>query len=274
MRDEWQRVDTLAVLFRDHFETPPKVVVVLGSGLGQVAEHLDDKQSVFTSELDGYPESTVSGHRGVVHCGTLKGVPVMILEGRVHLYEGYSPAEVVRPLRAAVTFGAQIALLTNAAGGIDPGYAPGQLMLISDHLNLTGKSPLTGPNDDTRGPRFPDMTDIYDSSLRVLAKQHAEALGISLAEGIYAGLLGPTYETPAEVCMLAVFGATAVGMSTVQEAIACRHLGARLLGISCITNPAAGISKTPLNHEEVEQTSAHASLDLAKLIISLTGALS
>lgn len=273
MNDEWRRVDALAAAFGDRFESPPEAVIVLGSGLGDVAEHLEDKRSVASSDLDGYPRSTVSGHRGTVHAGTLSGVPVMILQGRVHLYEGYSPEEVVRPLRAAVTLGARTVILTNAAGGVDPGFAPGQLMLISDHLNLTFKSPLTGPNDDRRGPRFPDMTDTYDPALRALARERAAALGIPLAAGVYAGLPGPTYETPAEVRMLAALGASAVGMSTVQEAIACRHLGARIAGISCITNPAAGIAGTPLDHEEVERAGAAAAKDLARLIISFAGGL-
>jgi purine-nucleoside phosphorylase len=274
MKNEWQQVDRLAAAFGERFETVPKVVIVLGSGLGQAVKSLDNGKTAAASDLEGYPESTVSGHGGRVHCGTLSDVPAMILQGRVHLYEGYSPEEVVRPLRAAVTLGADTVVITNAAGGVNPGFAPGQLMLISDHLNLTGTSPLRGPNDDTRGPRFPDMTDTYDSKLRDLVKRQAAALNLSLAEGVYAGLVGPTYETPAEVRMLAALGADAVGMSTVQEAIACRHLGARIIGISCISNPAAGISRAPLNHEEVERTGAKASALLAELVISLTGALS
>jgi purine-nucleoside phosphorylase len=210
----------------------------------------------------------------MVHQGKLKTTDIMIIQGRVHLYEGYTPEEVVRPLRAAVTWGVENVVLTNAAGGIDAGFAPGQLMLITDHLNLTGQSPLVGRNDDRRGPRFPDMTDAYDPGLRRLARQCAAPLGISLKEGVYAGLLGPSYETPAEVGMLAGLGASAVGMSTVQEAIAVRHLGARLLGLSCITNAAAGISETPLNHEEVEEAGALASGQLADLIVAIVGAMS
>ncbi len=272
--NEWQRVDALAQAFRDRFGDPPEAVIVLGSGLGRVADRLEDGASCPAEALESYPESTVSGHQGVVHSGRMNGVPVMILQGRVHLYEGYTPEEVVRPLRAAITFGAKTAVITNAAGGVNPGFAPGQLMLISDHLNLTGTSPLRGPNDDTRGPRFPDLTEVWDPALRRQVSRRAEALGVALAEGVYAGLVGPTYETPAEVRMLATLGVDAVGMSTVQEAIACRHLGARIAGISCITNPAAGISEAPLNHVEVERAGAKASADLAELIVSLTGALS
>lgn len=274
MNQEWQRVDDLAADFKARFDRPPKLAAVLGSGLGGVADRLGDRVTVPANELRGYPASTVSGHLGAVHVGNMDGVRMMILQGRVHLYEGYPPAEVVRAVRAAITFGAEIVLLTNAAGGIDPAFRPGQLMLIADHLNLTGASPLVGPNDEARGPRFPDLTDLYDAELRTLARQQADTLNMALAEGVYAGLLGPTYETPAEVRMLAALGASAVGMSTVQEAIAVRHLGARLLAVSCITNPAAGISKTPLNHEEVEKAGADASDALAKLIVSIAGALS
>ena len=271
--NEWQRVDALADALGKRFGPPPKAVIVLGSGLGRVANRLEDRQSVPAADLEGYPESTVSGHQGVVHGGCLNGMQVMIFQGRVHLYEGYTPEEVVRPLRAAITFGAKTAIITNAAGGVNPRFTPGQLMLIADHLNLTGTSPLRGPNDDTRGPRFPDLTDVWHPPLRQVVKDRAEKLGIALAEGVYAGLMGPTYETPAEVKMLATLGVDAVGMSTVQEAIACRHLGAQIVGISCITNPAAGISKTPLNHSEVEQAGSRASADLAELIISMTGVL-
>ncbi len=269
MSGEWQRVDALAGAFGERFGEPPDVVVVLGSGLGKVADSLAAKQSVAAGDLPGYPVSTVSGHEGRVHLGDLGGTRVMIFQGRVHLYEGYRPEEVVRPLRAAVTFGARTAVLTNAAGGIDPTLPAGSLMVVDDHLNLTGTSVLLGQNDDTRGPRFPDMTGVYSAALRQRADRCAEALGIRLGHGVYAGLLGPTYETPAEVRMLAALGASAVGMSTVQEAIALRHMGSRLMAVSCITNPAAGISKTPLNHEEVEAAGLAASEDLVKLLVAL-----
>jgi purine-nucleoside phosphorylase len=269
MREEWKRVDALAGALGDHFGDPPDAVVVLGSGLGKVADSLDDKQSVLSADLPGYPESTVSGHQGRAHMGTLGGTRVMIYQGRVHLYEGCRPEEVVRPLRAAVAFGAKTAVLTNAAGGIDPALPAGSLMIIDDHLNLTGRSVLLGPNDDARGPRFPDMSEVYGADLRRGLDACARRLGIRVGHGVYAGLLGPTYETPAEVRMLAALGASAVGMSTVQEAIALRHMGARIAAVSCITNPAAGISKTPLNHEEVEAAGLAASEELVKLLVAL-----
>ena len=266
--DEWTQVDALAGAMDDCFKEPPDAVLVLGSGLGSVADRLGDKLSVPVAELPHYPQSTVVGHAGMLHQGRVGDRTVLIQQGRVHLYEGYSPAEVVRPLRAAVRRGASLAVLTNAAGGLDPSFSPGDLMLIEDHLNLTGTSPLLGPNDDSRGPRFPDMSEAYDPALRTQLKGCAATLGVSLHSGVYAGLPGPTYETPAEVRMLQLLGASAVGMSTVQEVIAVRHMGAAAAAISCITNPAAGLSKTALNHEEVSEAGARAAADLARLLIA------
>jgi len=186
--------------------------------------------------------------------GSLGGTPVCAMQGRVHLYEGHAPADVVRGVRAMITLGANVIVLTNAAGGIRRDLAPGSLMLIEDHLNLTATSPLLGPNDDSLGPRFPALSDAYDPSLCTLALKVARAGRFKLKAGVYAGLLGPAYETPAEVRMLRSWGADAVGMSTVLETIAARHMGARVLGISCITNRAAGLSKTPPDHAEVQAT--------------------
>ena len=266
--EEWTHVDALADALADRFKAPPDAVLVLGSGLGSVADSLGDKISVPTAELPHYPQSTVVGHAGMLHQGKVGDRTVLIQQGRVHLYEGYSPAEVVRPLRAAIRRGASLAVLTNAAGGLDPSFSPGDLMLIEDHLNLTGTSPLLGPNDDSRGPRFPDMSEAYDPALRAQLKECAAKIGVPLRSGVYAGLLGPTYETPAEVRMLQSLGASAVGMSTVQEVIAVRHMGAAAAAISCITNPAAGLSKTALNHEEVSEAGARAAADLARLLIA------
>lgn len=204
-------------------------------------------------------QSGVAGHRGRFVIGTLGGVAVCAMQGRVHLYEGHSPSEVVRGVRAMIAFGAKVIVLTNAAGGIRKDLAPGDLMLIEDHLNLTGQSPLTGPNDDALGPRFPALSDAYDKALRTLAEDVARAQRFVLRSGVYAGLLGPAYETPAEVRMLRTLGADAVGMSTVLETIAARHMGARVLGISCVTNVAAGLSDTAPDHAEVQATAKIAS---------------
>ena len=198
--------------------------------------------------------SGVAGHRGNFVLGTLGGVSVCAMQGRVHLYEGHRPDDVVRGVRAMVALGAPIIVLTNAAGGIRKDLAAGDLMLIEDHINLTASSPLTGPNDDALGPRFPALSDAYDPALRALAQRVAKALHHTLRSGVYAGVLGPAYETPAEIRMLRTLGADAVGMSTVLETIAARHMGARVLGVSCITNLAAGLSKTPPDHAEVQAT--------------------
>jgi purine-nucleoside phosphorylase len=266
---EWKQIDQLTKALTDRFGAPPQIALVLGSGLGGVAETLDQRQSMESNLLPGWPTSTVSGHVGQVHVGKIKNTRVMIMRGRVHLYEGYSPTEVVRPVRAAVSWGAQTVILTNAAGGIDPSAIPGGLMVIADQINLTGENPLAGPNDDTRGPRFPDMTGLYDPELHAHALARAEELGTKSCAGVYAGLKGPTYETPAEVRMLATLGAHAVGMSTVLEAIAARHLGAKLAGICCITNQAAGLQGTKLDHKDVQIAGEKATADLARLLTAL-----
>jgi purine-nucleoside phosphorylase len=204
------------------------------------------------------PVSHVVGHAGKLVLGAAEGVPVVAMQGRVHLYEGHPPRDVVFGLRVCLRLGAQTVIVTNAAGGSNPQFRPGDLMLIEDHLNLSGTSSVAGPNEDALGPRFPDMTDAYDRHLRALALEAASAAGFQLVRGVYAGLLGPQYETPAEIRMLQRLGADAVGMSTVLETIAARHMGARVLGISCITNQAAGISPTPLDHAEVQETAGHA----------------
>jgi purine-nucleoside phosphorylase len=196
----------------------------------------------------------VVGHAGNLCLGRVEGVPVACLQGRVHLYEGHEPERVVFGVRLLARLGCRAVLLTNAAGGLEPGWAPGDLMLITDHLNLMGKNPLAGPNEASLGPRFPDMTEAYDRELGELARDAAHATGVNLREGVYAGLLGPTYETPAEIRMFRLLGASAVGMSTVPEVIAMRHMGVRTAAISCITNLAAGLSPTKLDHSEVEAT--------------------
>jgi purine-nucleoside phosphorylase len=239
-----------------------KAAVVLGSGLSALASSLVGGSGVPYAEVEGMPRSTVEGHEGRLFSGDVGGNAVLVFAGRVHLYEGRDTREVTYPVRAAIGAGCDTIVLTNAAGGIREGFEVGAPCLISDHLNLTGQTPLAGPNDDDIGPRFLDLTDVYDPKLRALAR----TIDPDLDEGVYAGLLGPTYETPAEVRMLRTLGADLVGMSTVIEAIAARYLGARVLGISVVTNLAAGISPTPLSHDEVAMAGVQATERLGRLL--------
>jgi len=271
MNEEWMKIDRTVRFLRARLGSPPKVLIVLGSGLGGVAAGLENMRSIRFSEIPGWPTPTVEGHDGELMRGKLAGVEVLIQLGRVHLYEGYTPAKVVRPVRVAVTWGAKMVIFTNAAGGVNTSFKPGDLMMFEDHINLTGLNPLRGPNDDSRGTRFPDMTDVYDSNLRAVARHWAAELSIMLRTGVYAGVRGPSYETPAEVRMLNILGADAVGMSTVLEAIAVRHLGARLMGISSITNQAAASNNGKLTHDEVQMFAARASHDLVRLISAILG---
>jgi purine-nucleoside phosphorylase len=245
----------------------PAVGVVLGSGLGAWADSLTSLDRIPYGEIPRMPQSTVVGHAGNLCLGLAGDVPVACLQGRVHLYEGHDPERVVFGVRLLARLGCRAILLTNAAGGLAPGFAPGDLMLVTDHLNLMGKNPLTGPNIEAFGPRFPDMTEAYDPALRAAAREAAIETGTKLHEGVYAGLLGPTYETPAEIRMIATLGASAVGMSTVPEVIALRHMGVPAAAISCITNLAAGISKSKLDHSEVEAT-ARATRDRFTALLS------
>lgn len=232
----------------------PAVGVVLGSGLGAWADSLSSLDRIPYGEIPRMPQSTVVGHAGNLCLGLAGGVPVACLQGRVHLYEGHDPERIVFGVRLLARLGCRAVLLTNAAGGLAPGFTPGDLMLATDHINLSGKNPLSGPNIEALGPRFPDMTEAYEPALRSAAREAAAETGTKLHEGVYAALLGPTYETPAEIRMLAILGASAVGMSTVPEVIALRHMGVPAAAISCITNLAAGISPTKLDHSEVEAT--------------------
>lgn len=238
-----------------------RVAVVLGSGLSDLGRSLTEASPIPYSAIDGMPTSGITGHEGSLYAGHLEGVDALVFAGRVHLYEGHSPAVVTTPVRLAVEAGCEVIVLTNAAGGINPQLEVGGPCLISDHLNLTGQNPLTGPHDG-RGPRFLDLTEVYDKGLRAAALEADPALH----EGVYAGLSGPTYETPAEVRMLAGMGADLVGMSTVHEAIVARYLGAGVLGVSVVTNPAAGISQTPLAHEEVAEAGRRAAARLERLL--------
>ncbi len=270
-------IDETAAAARKRAKETPRIGVVLGSGLGAFADTLDELVKVPYAELPHLPASGVVGHAGNLCFGRVRGVPVVCMQGRVHLYEGHSVAHVVHGARAMARLGVSAVLITNAAGGVDPSWSAGDLMLMTDHLNLTAQNPLMGPNDDALGPRFPDMTRAYDPGLADALRAVAKQANILLREGVYAGLLGPTYETPAEVRMLRTLGAQAVGMSTVLETIALRHMGVRVGGLSCITNLAAGITQATLNHAEVEDTAKKKRGDLVTLLtgwIEKAGALS
>lgn len=232
----------------------PEIGITLGSGLGGLAEKIDKVCEISYKDIEGFPVSTVSGHDGRFIFGTLSGKRVVVMSGRVHFYEGYRMEEVVTPVRIMGLLGAKTVLLTNAAGGINLDFKPGDLMMITDHISLFVQNPLLGQNADELGPRFPDMSTVYDRRLQEKIRQAAAATGFDIKEGVYVQLTGPSYETPAEIRMLRKIGADAAGMSTVVEAIAANHMGLRVAGISCITNMAAGILDQPLNHEEVKAT--------------------
>jgi purine-nucleoside phosphorylase len=241
-----------AVRARRHEE--PRVALVLGSGLGAFADDLEDAESIPYSEVPGFARPTVEGHTGRLVLGKVGGAEVAVMQGRFHFYEGYALEAVTFPVRVLALMGVKSLVLTNAAGGLNNSLKQGSLMLISDHLNLMGANPLRGPNDERFGPRFPDMTEVYDRAYQEIAIAEAHALGTELRRGVYAALSGPTYETPAEIRMLRALGADAVGMSTVPEAVVARHAGLKVLGISCITNMAAGVSEGPIDHAEVIET--------------------
>lgn len=244
----------------------PRVGVVLGSGLGDFARGIEGRVVVPYGEIPHMPPSSVAGHAGELVSGVVRGVSVACLAGRAHLYEGHSAEDAVFGVRLLGELGCHTVLLTNAAGGIAQRCASRKLMLITDHLNLTGRTPLLGPNDERLGPRFPDMSEAYDASVREAARRAAQSEQVALEEGVYAGLLGPTYETPAEVRMLRTLGADAVGMSTVLEVIALRHRGVRLGAVSVITNPAAGTSSEPLSHAEVQEAGRDMAEALGRLM--------
>jgi purine-nucleoside phosphorylase len=232
----------------------PKVALVLGSGLGAFADELASATRIPYQKIPGFPRSTVTGHAGFLVIGKSGEVPVAAMQGRVHRYEGYSSREVVFPMRVLGRLGIRAAILTNAAGAINPDYSQGALVVIRDHINLQGENPLIGPNDERFGPRFPDMSDAYFKPYREIALREAKRLGLGVHEGIYAALSGPSFETPAEIRYLKTIGADLVGMSTVPEVIVARHINIRVLGISCATNMAAGILDQPLTHAEVIET--------------------
>ena len=246
-----------------------RVALVLGSGLSDYAAALPDAVSVPYEELSGFPRAAVEGHAGTLVSARFGSGSALVLAGRVHLYEGLALDEIVFAVRCAVGSGCSTVVLTSAAGGVGQGLGPGDFVLISDHLNLTGRNPLFGDNEDTMGPRFPDMSDVYSPELRAVARQVGDEVGVPLREGIYAWMTGPSYETPAEIEMVARLGGDLVGMSTVPEAIAARHMGADVLGLSLVTNLAAGRSPTPLSHDEVQEATTEARHRFALLLDSL-----
>lgn len=232
----------------------PSIGLILGSGLGVLGDKIENPVTFSYKDIPHFPESTVSGHKGQLVAGTLEGQPVIAMQGRFHYYEGYTMQQVTFPIRVMKELGIGSIIVTNAAGGINKTYKPGDLMLITDHINNMGDNPLLGPNNDELGERFPDMSRVYDKAYVQHAKKSAEKIGLSVQKGVYLGNTGPTYETPAEIKMLRVFGGDAVGMSTVPEVIVAGHAGLRVLGISCISNMAAGILDQPLTHHEVIET--------------------
>jgi purine-nucleoside phosphorylase len=246
-------LDEAAAAVRGRTPLRPSIGVVLGSGLGAFAEALEDAVAVPFGEIPHFPASTVAGHSGALVVGRSRGVPVAVMKGRVHFYEGYSLDEVVFPVRVLGRLGVKTVVVTNAAGAINTSFAPGDLMVIEDHLNLLG-NPLLGPNEEALGPRFPDMSEAYDRGLRDVAEAACRAAGVRCHRGVYVSLPGPSYETPAEIRMFRTMGADAVGMSTVPEVIAARHLGMRVAALSCLTNMAAGVTDRKLDHREVLET--------------------
>lgn len=272
MMDEMKRIDeaaakVLAVCGK------ADIGVILGSGLGDYAEALEDAVKLPYSEIPGFPRSTVAGHAGMWCCGTLYGKRVVMMQGRFHYYEGYGMKDVTLPVRVMQKIGVKTLIVTNAAGGVNLGYHPGELMVIGDMFSMTAQNPLIGPNLDAFGPRFPDMSCAFDKELRALAHECANEQGFALREGVYAQMTGPTYETPAEIRMLRTLGADAVGMSTVPEVIAANHCGMKILGISLVTNMAAGVLDQPLSGQEVIDAANAASARFEKLMIAFLEAL-
>jgi purine-nucleoside phosphorylase len=269
----FEKAEEAAAAIRDRIAVKPRVAIVLGSGLGSFAERIEQPAAIAYKAIPHFPQPTVEGHSGRLVVGTVAETPVAVMQGRVHTYEGYTPEEVTFPVRVLGRLGVTTMVITNAAGGVRLDLKQGQLVLLSDHINLTGRNPVAGPNDERIGPRFFDMTDPYAKRLRLLAHNAAARHGISLSEGVYLGLSGPSFETPAEIRAFRGWGADLVGMSTVHEVIVARHMGIEVLGISCVTNMAAGILDQPINHQEVMETGARAQQQLTALLVELVPAL-
>jgi purine-nucleoside phosphorylase len=265
----FEKAEESAVAIRARIRVAPRVAIVLGSGLGSFADRIEHPVAIPYTDIPNFPRPTVEGHSGRLVVGTIAGTPVAVMQGRVHAYEGYSPEEVTFPVRVLGRLGITTLVVTNAAGGIRLDLKQGQLVLLSDQINLTGRSPVVGPNDDRLGQRFFDMSDAYSKRLRLLAHAAASRHEILLPEGVYLGLSGPSFETPAEIRAFRGWGADLVGMSTVHEVIVARHMGIEVLGISCVTNMAAGVLDQPINHQEVMETGAHAQAHLTTLLVEL-----
>lgn len=263
------KLQTCLASIREKTDFKPEIALILGSGLGDYADGIQIETTVDYSEIEGFPVSTVTGHKGRFVFGYVGEVPVVIMQGRVHYYEGYPMTDVVLPTRLMGLLGAKKLILTNAAGGINEHFRPGDFMMIIDHIATGVPSPLIGPNLEELGPRFPDMSEVYSRRIQGVIREAASDCGISLREGVYVQLTGPNYETPAEVKMCKIWGGDAVGMSTACEAVAARHMGMEIGGISCITNLAAGISKEKLDHKEVQETADRVSKDFKRLVTKI-----
>jgi purine-nucleoside phosphorylase len=266
MTDTFTRTEYASTFLLEQTSLRPKIGLVLGSGLGAFADELRDAVRVPYSQIPSFPQSTAIGHAGQMVIGKCGDIPVAAMQGRVHLYEGYSAEQVAFPVRVLGRMGIRALIVTNAAGGINTKYTQGALVVISDHINLQGQNPLVGANDERLGPRFPDMTQAYWRPYREMALKAARKLGKTVHEGVYAGLLGPSYETPAEIRYLRAIGADLVGMSTIPEVITARHMGMKVLGISCVTNMAAGILDQPVDHQEVLDTAERVKGDFVGLL--------
>ena len=266
MKDEYKRIMGCLECIQKKVNFQPKVALVLGSGLGDYGDNIDIRYRVDYAEIDNFPISTVEGHQGRFLFGYIKDVPVVVMQGRIHYYEGYSMSDVVLPVRLMHLMGAEILMLTNSSGGLNPDFVPGDLMMITDQISTFVPSPLIGKNIDELGTRFPDMTHIYDRSLQQMIRDVAKDMDFSLKEGVYIQFTGPNYESPAEVRMARLLGADAVAMSTACEAVAAKHMGMRICGISCISNMAAGITGQPLSHEEVKAAGERVAPVFSKLV--------
>ncbi|HSE30338.1 MAG TPA: purine-nucleoside phosphorylase [Pyrinomonadaceae bacterium] len=262
----YERAEHAARIIRARMKVEPRICVVLGSGLGAFADEFQETVSIPYQEIPGFGRSTAEGHAGQLVIGKVDQVPLLAMKGRLHYYEGYSLEEVTFPIRAFKLLGLKTIILTNASGGINVQLSPGTLMVITDHLNLMSANPLRGPNDERFGPRFPDMSAVYSPELQEIVMEEAREIQLDVRRGIYAALAGPSYETPAEIHLMRNFGADAVGMSTVPEAIVARHMDLEVLGISCITNLAAGVSDEPINHEDVMATGLRVGATFSQLL--------
>jgi purine-nucleoside phosphorylase len=271
--DLYERVQAAAAAVRAKITTVPQVGLILGSGLGAFADRLGNATTINYGDIPGFPQSHVQGHAGRLVIGEIQGVRCIAMQGRVHMYEGHPAQTVAFPARVLVALGAKVLIITNAAGGLNPSWSPGTLMLIKDHIDMLRDHALRGPNDERLGPRFPDMTHAYAPELRALVLEAAQAANIPLQQGVYVAMPGPTYETPAEVRMLQTVGADATGMSTVPEVVVARHMGARVIGISCITNQAAGITGAELSHAEVTETATRVRATFERLLETILSTL-